>query len=72
MPELKDKNTLQISQKQSIGGPNYMLSAFILRNINWIDGFNPEKKGGNIKQYPPGQMELFLEEIIYHSKIFCN
>ena len=25
---------------------NYMLSAFILRNINWIDGFNPEKKGG--------------------------
>ena len=41
-----------------------MPSAFILRSINWTYGFNPAGEGGDIKQYPPGQMELFLEENI--------
>ena len=58
MPEWK-KNFSEISQKRSIAGQNCMPSAFILRSINWTYGFNPAGEGGDIKQYPPGQMELF-------------
>ena len=45
----------------------------ILRSINWKDGFNSTVKGGDIKQHPPGQMEMFFwKKLLNHSKIFLS